>query len=556
MRETAENSHFGIHVRLSRAAAAIVCALTALSTSPPAAAWQVRLRNDLSPGALAVYSMTIQGVRHSRSSRYDQALTYEQSGRLTLLVAQRGERGVSHRIWMMELDAARIEQLTRDDQPVEELPDARVSGLPPRAVQLRVSRINSETAPAFAAGGSRVQRAAMILSLDFFRWPDRLIRPGDTWESEPLRSELAGTWVHTYDNAEGRGSDRVAVGSFSFDGKLAGPLEGAAVIERAQGTWTWRVAKRTLVSATSEVILAYNLRDDPRRLRLRIELKLDRHDRLSPDKLRQATEQVRRISSIAGGDGDPSPEKLSAFLTEHSDSLWAPVARHLAERVKFDERVLSGIERDQMIELLGRLVTRWQQSALANKTEPLQPIRATFRELLENNRSVVYSLTEDDDRNVRAMATFCIAFGDDSSHLGKVIEMCDDPEGRVRAWAAYGLAERRDTDTPADVLHELLVDEDRIVRYRAAMAIRTCIQPESEQRDVTMPKLMRRLDSEPDVQAREQVALAVSHLATSDDLSALIDAEGDQEMPPVRRILEAAIRRLGGKPRGLDEREY
>jgi HEAT repeat protein len=203
--------------------------------------------------------------------------------------------------------------------------------------------------------------------------------------------------------------------------------------------------------------------------------------------------------------------------------------------------------------VLTALVTRWQTIALRNQIEPLEPVRATFRKLMGIHSEELHKLTAAGDPNVRAMAVFCVAFGDRREDLARVTLVCADPEPRVRAWAAYGLAERRDVSVDPNLLARLLTDPDVMVRQRACMAIQGCVRPDSPHRERFFRQLLEMVAKDEAEAVRVRVVDALGGLATKADLPALIEAAYEQEVPPAQTMLVELVRRLGGTPRSYDE---
>ncbi len=506
---------------------------------------------------MAVYRVNIRGVRTTPGDRWEEKLTYTQEGRLTLVNLEQPKKGTAVRAWMMELDEPKIASLTRDDQRVVDLPAPRTMGLPPRIVQLKLNVATSERAPASAVGGSWVQRGATLLALDFAHWPNALVGEGDSWESETEREELNGKWTHRYTSVEGERGDRLAVGDFSFAGRLAGRFEDVATIEQVTGTWKWLVAKRSLASSQSDVMLKYGAKEEPRQLAMHVELALESRDHVPAEMLAQARTDVNELGKLATAVADPANKdakaKLEEFIAHRGDSLWLPVARDVLKRAEYDERVLAGMSAQQLVDRLTALITAWQHAALSGKIDSLQPLRATFRELVETNRSEVYALLSATDPNVRAMAVFCVAFGDDDSDLAHVKAGCKDDEARVRAWAAYGLAERRETGLEPDLLLSLLADKDEKVRQRACMAVGACVPAGSEHREQFFNRLLEMVQTDDSINVRVTASAALAGLATKSDLPALIDTEFNLDIPPANRILSDTIRRLGGEPKELPD---
>lgn len=512
----------------------------------------VRLRHDLTAGVLTAYDVRIEGERTAGSRPGNEVVRFTQSGALTLVILETPDQRTARRAWMMTLESPEVSSLTRDGQPVIDPPSAKELGLPPQASQLRVSTIDSSGADASPVGGSRVQQAAMLLALDFAHWPDRLVGAGESWKTQSSREELAGTWTQTYTALEGRGGERLARGTFDFAGELAGPFVNVARIESVRGEWFWRLAKRGLERSRSEVLLAYGPPDAPRRLHTVVTLTLKERRRLDDARLDAARADLRALADLASA-SDTADERrvaLEAYLRDRPESLWLPIARGLLDRAVRDEAIYSDMDAERVGDALVALITRWQNAALADKLEALTPIRATFAQLMSTNRAVVHELAGGEDVNLRAMAIFCVAFGDEAADLAKVIAACGDGDARVRMWAAYGLAERRDAATDPDVLFRLLDDPEEKVRRRACMAVQTCVTRQSAQRDRFVKRLLEMLANDPEDEVHPDAAQALDAIATRADLPALIAAESTQEVPAARWQLEDTIQRLGGKTKG------
>ncbi len=528
-------------------------ALLVILLQPAAAlAIKIRLRNDLNEGALAVYDVTIRGERTTPSLAYEETIRFTQTGRLVLLVLDQPDRYTARRAWMMDLGLPQDVTVLRDGAPVADPPSAKALGLPPKAAQLMISPINSERAPASPVGGSRVQRAGLMLALDFAQWPDRVLAEGETWETPADRPELAGTWTHTYTQMSGRGADRMAKGTFSFAGELAGDYAGAARIRDVQGTWTWRVAKRALAEATATVTLAYGPDDAPRTLTMEVTLDLARQKRLESDALTAARAQLAELDKLsqALNAGDPAAQSgLEQFVKDHPQSLWLPVAQGLADRQAFESATLDELTEEQVLATLTKVIRAWHGAEAQGKVELLAPLRATLEELMEAQGPMLRRLSSTGDPNVRAMATFCVAFGGDEQDRLLVEKAAGDDEIVVRLWAAYGLAQRRDTAVPGELIVALLEDQDPRVRQRACEAAATCVAEDAAHRDAVFRRLVRLVTEDDNESVKNRAAAAIEALATPADLPVLIETEAKVELPFARRQLEATIRRLGGEPK-------
>ncbi len=512
---------------------------------------KVLLRNDLTPGSLATYTIRITSVRTSPLLRYTEKLTYEQDGKLTLLVLESPEKGQARRVWMMELGESRITGLVRDGVPIDDLPHPKMLGLPPKVAQLRTSIISSAYADASVVGGSAVQRGGLLVALDFVRWPEEMIEVGQTWQTQAERPELDGAWTHTFSEIIGKRSEKVAVGEFSFSGQLAGPLQQAGKLKTAEGTWRWRVAKRLLESASADIQLSYGLYERLRDLEMHVVLKLENSEHLPRGQMPTIAGELNTLGKLAGETaglaGADTVNSLRKFIAENKDSLWMPVAKDLLDRAEFDSQNLGQMTEDRLVSALTSLVTRWQLASFGGQTEPLQPLRATFAKLIKTNRDTIHRLAGSEDANLRAIAVFCTAFGKQPADLQRVVACCADREPRVRAWAVYGLAERGQADVDPDLLAGLLADTDEMVRSRACMAVAACIRPDSTQRSRFFDLLLKVVQNDTADSVRPHAAVALDVLAEKRDLPELIHAESLQEVPPARRLLENTIKRLGGK---------
>ncbi len=515
----------------------------------------VRLRNDLSPGAYAQYDVVVKGVRRTPQRRHDEEIAFEQSGRLRLLVLPTSVPRPRNapRAWMMQLDDPVITSYTRGGEPVADIPHPKMVGLPPRSIQLHVGEIDHQNADASAVGGSRVQRAAMLLALDFAHWPDDIVTPDSEWQTESKRPELAGAWTHRYVRTDGARAQRQAVGSFQFEGKLAGEYDGVANIKVARGDWRWLVSKRSLQSVESQVVLEYGPPHERRELSFDVKIEIAERSRLRGEALDKAAGQIQPLSNMARealqfGTED-AKDKIRSFILDNPKSLWLPVAEDILERAELEERTINELDDNQVLEMLVALVRRWQGVAHRNEVEKLEPVRSTYRELMESNHEALMRLTRSQEANIRAMAVFAVAFGKKPQHGDRVIELTRDKDATVRAWATYGLAERREPNADAALLVQLLDDEDRNVRIRACMAAESNANPDDSKHKRLLSKLLELIENDTNEQVQVRAASAVSKVAIKTDLPTLIDAEFKCDMPPARRILEATIRAMGGEPK-------
>jgi hypothetical protein len=532
--------------------AVVVALLTLGGLAPEALAIKIRLRNDLTVGMVTEYAVRIAGTRVTPGLRYEENVRFTQEGRLTLAVLEAPDRRHARRAWMMTLDPPQLVEITRDGQPVTQPPPAGALGLPPAASQLRLATIDAAQASASPVGGSRVQRAGLLLALDFSQWPNRLIAEGETWESPVERPELAGTWKHTYVSMTGRGRTRVARGRFEFSGALIGPFADVAEVKQVTGSWAWRVAERSLEASESQVMLAYGPKGERRELSMQVSLSRTQRRKLAADDLADARTELQQLGKLSNP-VNPQPEALAEFVKTHPESLWSPVARDLLARTRINTEALGAMDADRLRNALVTLIRRWQRAALSGSVEALQPVRATFREMMAAQRTALHELAGDADQNTRAMATFCVAFGDQPADLTVVTRACADASERVRIWAAYGLAERRDPNTDLDVLLELLGDAHPKVRVRACQATRACVPIDSPRRGEFARRLLRMVTGDPDDLVHPPAAQALDALATEEELPALIEAEAQEEVPSARWQLEATIRRLGGKPKSASD---
>lgn len=511
----------------------------------------VRLRNGLSPGVLTVFSLEARTTR-STAGEMDEVVTYEQAGRLTLLVLSPPQGGRVDRAWMIELDEARVESLIRGGEPVRPPPEAVELGLPPRAAQLRVDRVSPSHAYASTAGGSALQQTALLLALDVTHWPDDPVRPSDTWEHRIDGEHLIGTRALTLEEVRGLGRRREAVLFSTVTGEFRAGLQGTATLERVESRCVWHVSDHSLLSLDSTVELAYSAEQTPRKLILELTLERLERRKLSAQErqpvLDQLAELTEAIEDYMHQDRAQAVEALRKFEPTHPDSIWLPVARDLLHKARYEQEKLASLTDDELVLVLAQLLARWQTIAVTESFERLQPLRTTFTELARTKGQALHELAGSDDANMRAIAVFCLAFGSEDRDRQAVVDACRDRQAVVRAWAVYGLAEQADSSTQPALLADALADEDPKVRQRACLAIGACIGPDSHDRTRFAELLLDvvRADAVQDVRAF--AASALLRLAEPEHLSRIVTARAAEEALVVRERLDRIIRELGGTP--------
>ena len=542
----------------SRALAALL-PVVGFSAGSPAAATApsaVRLRNDLSAGMRSVYSMTIRTTRSTEESdeQAQEVLVYEQHGQLTLLGLTPPEQGRADRAWMLELDTAWAERLTRGGQEVTPLPEPVELGLPPRAVQLRVDKASPLDAYAWVVGGSPLEQAALQLALDVVHWPKDKVAAAEQWTFQMDQEHFSGERTFTLTEIRGKGLQREAVITSTPSVEFRGKLQGVANLERAQCECVWQLEEKSLLTLESQVELSYQPQRDQRNLVLELTLKrLDRR-RLPPEERQLVADELAEltpsIESYLSGDRSAAVDALGKFESEHPRSMWLPVARDLLAKAKYEANTLATLDEEQLGNVLEQLFVRWQSIAITDSPERLQPLRTTFGELVRTRRDGLRSLTTSEDANLRAMAVFCFAFGRQEDDLKVLTEAADDSSSLVRAWAVYGLAERGDPDTDSTLLTDALADTDPRVRQRACMAIKACVKPGSPRQARFATLLIDMLASESDKHVRMFAAATLGGLAGPSDLGRIQRVRLAEQESDVRALLDRIIRDLEHTPDG------
>lgn len=529
-----------------------LAALLPAGTAPGAPPRSARLRNDLSPGVLTICSFSVQAVRSTMGSggTEGEVLTYAQEGRLTLFGLAPPHRGKADRTWMIELDEARVETLRRQGEEVAPLPTGAEAGLPPRAAHLRVDKASVTDAYASVAGGSPIQQAALLLALDVTHWPAEPVRPGDVWEHRIDNEYLTGLRTLSLAEIRGKGRERQAVVASTVAGEFRDALRDQARLERAESNCVWHLSEHSLLSLDSTIELTYQPQREPRRLTL--ELALERVDRrrLSRQQRDSVAEELdeltESIDRYLRGDRAEAVEALGRFEPAHPRSIWLPVARDLLVKAKYEGQKLESLTLGQLASVLVQLIARWQSIAVTDRPERLQPLRTTFGELVRIKGEDLRRLARDEDANIRAIAVFCFAFGSEEADRQMLIEACNDPQAKVRAWALYGLAEQGRSDTDPDILASALADADPKVRQRACMAIKTCVRRSSPARGRFADLLLDVVNSDPEVDVRTLAASALTRLASKKHLPQLAEIRAREEHAPVRERLDHIIGLLGG----------
>lgn len=514
----------------------------------------VRLRNELSAGVLTVCSLNARTTRTTGSppGPPDEVLTYEQEGRLTLMVLSPPRGSRADRAWMIELDEARVECLTRDGQEVRPLPEAVELGLPPRAAQLRVDKVSPRHAFASMAGGSPIQQTALLLALDVTHWPDEPVQPSDTWQHRIDREHLVGTRTLRLDDVAGLGRNREAVVSSTVAGEFRAALQAEVTLQRADSRCVWHVSDHSLLSLDSTVELSYSTEQVPRKLVLELSLERLERRKLSAQQrqpvLDQLAELTEAIESYQHDDRTRAMEALRKFEPAYPNSIWLPVSRDLLHKARYEREKLESLTEDQLVSVLAQLIARWQVVAITENFERLEPLRTTFGELARAKRQALHELTASDEANLRAIAVFCLAFGSEARDRQAIVAACRDSQAVVRAWAVYGLAEQADPHTDVGLLRDALADPDPKVRQRACLAIAACIEPDSHHRRRFAQLLLEVVCSDPVQDVRAFAASALLRLAEVEHLPRIVEARADEEALAVRERLDRIIRELRGTP--------
>jgi HEAT repeat protein len=127
-----------------------------------------------------------------------------------------------------------------------------------------------------------------------------------------------------------------------------------------------------------------------------------------------------------------------------------------------------------------------------------------------------------------------------------LLSVCDDPEPRVREYAAAGLAQlgpRAEAAVPR--LETLLDDGDRFVRYSAAGALGRIVLRNSPLRSRAVAALVPRLD-DPDREVRLSAAESLMMMGADRDAApALVVALSGPDVP-LRHRAESIVRQVGG----------
>ncbi len=535
-------------------AVACLWASSLAATADPAPPRGVRLRNNLSAGVRTVYSLTIRTKRSTAPSDDQEAeiLVYEQSGRLTLFGLSPPERSRADRAWMLELDEARPEELTRQGEPILPLPEPADLGLPPRAAQLRVDQATPLDAYAAVAGGSPVERAALLLALDVIHWPERQITAGEQWARSVDHEHLSGERTFTLTEVRGKGRKREAVVTSSVSGEFRDELQGSATLTRAEVSCVWHVSEKSLLDLESTVELSYTPQRQKRRMTVEVKLERVSHRKVGREERRAIAEELDELTEAVGtyrrGDRDAAVLALRDFESNHPRSMWLPVTRDLMSKAKYEQETLVSLSDEQLSAVLVQLITKWQGIAITDSPERLQPLRTTFAELVDTQREGLRRIVAGNEASMRAIAVFCFAFGSEEEDRRILVERARDDDGLVRAWAVYGLAERGEPDRDADLLYSALSDDDARVRQRACMAVRACILSTSGHRARFADRLIEMVAGDEHEDVRTLAAVSLARLAQRRHLGRLRAIRQQEQAAPVRDLLERVIRQVNSQP--------
>lgn len=164
--------------------------------------------------------------------------------------------------------------------------------------------------------------------------------------------------------------------------------------------------------------------------------------------------------------------------------------------------------------------------------------------------TMMYNRADPDQRQKGIRWLSAASFGGEEEYVASYRLFVSDPEANVRAAAAKALG-RHGTSDDAMLLSLLLKDEDALVRWQAADALRKIHNPR------TVPDLVKLLDPdlEDDGDTRTAAAMALGQYPDRVVFSRLVGALVDRDFAVVNAA-HHSLTQLTGHDAGLDPRDW
>lgn len=530
----------------------IVCVLERPAPASDVTGQRVHLRHGLQAGTLARYELTARSTRLRRGPAEHTQLEQSQSGRLVQYVLE-ADAGRARRVQMLALGPSEVRRHARDGFAVVPPPTAASLGLDPGGAYMTIDEATPTAAPPLVPAE---QATALALLSALFAWPIDDVVVGQHWSRPTESGGLAGSLIWSLARVDLAPDCRTATISARF-GPPSGGSAGPVRLDSATAELVWDLDAGSVLNLTARVVCLVRHPDFDDEYETDLTAVRREVTVLGEGQRQQMREALRELAEAVAAEKRGSPEaalaKARRFLTRWPDAAWRPVAEQLIERLApppaEHARAAPFADEGELQRQLAAAVERWQKATREHDERALSGLREWFEQVVAANRDAVVSLLPAADPGARAVGVFALAFSEHDLDLVAMQEAAGDADGRVRAWAAYGLAIRGDAQTDFGTLRLLVGDEDTNVRARACEAVAACVPADSRDARRACRLLLARLADDEDA-VRYQAASALTHLATRADLPRIEAVRKRETTAAVREILDRLLQILTeSKPR-------
>ena len=445
-----------------------------------AAAPQLHLRHQLTPGSVSTYDVRVE-------TQPPNAIT----GVLTRAIFRDDPNDSA--MCAQILTTRQRAQPPAQTQPASKPPHL---GNVPDRVQLAVRRISAAHSEYLVPTESKRLQQLLPVITDVLHWLDCAVSVGDTWSRPFAVGSTEGRHRYQFNAIERQGVDQLAkvtvITSFDADAEFDRDR-----ILSARSDLVWSISDRELISLDGR--LTYRtppaagneegfVRITMRRVRNR---RWTQHRRA--DEREALIEITRAVAAYRLDDESQVTRICERFLRQRRTSIFRPLAMYLDQQIRARREPLPI---DELKQRLVDLLAEWHQTETEDDIEKREQLKRDFARLMEVNRSEIVRLLDDESAEFRAVACFAMAFGKTPADIARMQVSCRDPNARVRQWAMAALAMRGSILTSQDVLMAGLGDSDATVRRRACQAIEVCTPKDSPDTPQAITALADRLNDE------------------------------------------------------------
>jgi hypothetical protein len=391
---------------------------------------------------------------------------------------------------MMVDDPARVVSLSRRGKKIKPSPKPDDLNLSKGSTRLVSAKRTPRDSPVQTPLVEQPEQCILELLLDFVHWPTKSIVAGHKWERDISTDVFEGKQQFEFVDLQKGDDETIARITLYATGKFKGILARKYEFDRMQAVIHWSRSNQTIHQIDAQAFFRRLV--DRSTYKVKIAVTLQKSGRLGEKAQDDVTTQInainRALKEVQLGHSLDGTRLASSFRQSWPKSMWMPAITELEKRVKAQQEPSVRFSDDQLLDILSRGFLRCQ-AALAN--EDADQTDAARRMIMNLNlsHSQMKKLFKSKDEATRSMVVFAMALSNRADAKRELYAVFDDASEKVRAVALIGLALRGDSDTDANVLHEMLSDKSAGVRSRACDAIRSCILRENPSVDTLIEKL-------------------------------------------------------------------